>query len=297
VAQKFDETTQKFVETISAELPRDLQMAASFKPDLLTGGLLLDFAIKLDSKDYPDVLHVVKKYNGDLVNRKEKGQDIIFFAIPIPRPQTPKKQETPTQQSNASVPQTQPVNAPKPAPATQPTASAPKAPITEQNNGNGVPSLQLSPFDVYKDRYCSTCRSQSTCTSRAECIEILKVLFLDDLREQRHRKPQPAAAPQNSNSSNSGNSNASNGKFVVENGVIWENGQTAECKPCQKAFEHKNSKNGAPNTEYLNLQQEIISKKAKPDSKGAGFGGYWYYIVNESSNPYIARINTKTRAA
>ena len=67
-------------------LPEDLAAATHFSFDEKGKRLLLDFAVKLEKSDYPVVLTIVKKFNGDFGNRKEKGKDVGFFFVPKPKP-------------------------------------------------------------------------------------------------------------------------------------------------------------------------------------------------------------------
>src|SRR5665647_503214 len=70
---------QCLADKILAELPCELAVATSFKPD--AKGTSLDFAVKLDKSDYPLVLEVVKKFNGDFINQKDSEAKIMGASL------------------------------------------------------------------------------------------------------------------------------------------------------------------------------------------------------------------------
>ena len=110
-----DKTFQDLADKIQAELPEELSLATHFSVDEKHERLLLDFAVHLEKNDYPLVLGIVKKFNGDFGNRKEGGKDVGYFFVPKPKlvdpaPSTPaevkpaqeKKPEVPKQPSPIS---------------------------------------------------------------------------------------------------------------------------------------------------------------------------------------------------
>ena len=86
----------EIADKIYAELPEDLAAAAHFSVNEKQE-LMLDFAVKLDKTDYPKILAIIKKYDGDFGNRKEDGIDVGFFFVPKPKPAaTPAKPAAPS---------------------------------------------------------------------------------------------------------------------------------------------------------------------------------------------------------
>ena len=65
--------SQELADKVLHELPEELAAAASFKVSDAEDGLFLDFAVKLEPADYPLVLQIVKRYQGDFVNLKDAG--------------------------------------------------------------------------------------------------------------------------------------------------------------------------------------------------------------------------------
>jgi hypothetical protein len=81
---------QWLADKILAELPCELVAATSFKLDAKGSGLIMDFAVKLEKSDYPLVLGVVEKFQGDFINQKySEGKDHGCFFIPKPKDLVP----------------------------------------------------------------------------------------------------------------------------------------------------------------------------------------------------------------
>jgi hypothetical protein len=173
---------------------------------------------------------------------------------------------------------------PKPAPQEKPKEETPKQP---------------SPLSVFMERYCSTCADQSDgCNPKnaagrekmQRCFEVLQLLFLGDIRDNL-LKPKPyfnrRGSPSRPQAQQPNSQPQQPESYFIENGVVWAKSQTGSGKPCDKAYQDKNSKDGALTAEFQKLQAEVGDKK--------GFGGFYFYNVKEGQRPYIGRIKTEKK--
>ena len=140
-----DTVLEELESKILAELPEELAVATSFKPDVNASGLVMDFAVKLDKSDYPLVLGVVKKFQGDFINQKDsEGKDHGCFFIPKPKDPVPA----------AEVKQEKVVEVPK----------------------------QPSPISIFSSSFCGVCEDYGvscSCQSNSECRNLcLKILTI-----------------------------------------------------------------------------------------------------------------------
>jgi hypothetical protein len=187
MSEKFglkDKELAELAGKIETELPSELAQTLSFKPDVADAGLILDFAVKLTQADYPLVIAIVKKYNGDFVNRKEKGKDMGYFVIPKPKPQPvaekPKEEPKPAESPKPAEP------TPPPAPAAEPEKPVPPP----QEKAPEEPFKQPSPISLYRQKYCSACEDQGTCRLPSNagqmqlCVRMLELQFLDGIGER-----------------------------------------------------------------------------------------------------------------
>lgn len=193
--------------------------------------------------------------------------------------------------------------------AVKEAAAAPESPKPAPNDANPekpkeAPPKQPSPLKVFQERYCSTCDDQSEgCTPEnstgrekmQRCFNVLQLLFLGDIRENLlklksfNRYPPGGRSGSHSQSSqpNSQPQQQKPKSFFLENGIVWAKSETGSGKPCDKAYEAKNRKDGALSAEYAKLADAVTKKK--------GFDGYYFYIV-DGQNAYIGRIKTEKEA-
>lgn len=262
---------------------------------------------KLQRMDIQLITEIIKrKFGGDYVS---EGTDRFYWLLPIPDVPLPTSPLDKTEQNiknvqnvgatqNAFGDQTTPAAA-SPAPAAEP---APNDANTEKPKE--APPQQPSPLKVFQERYCSTCDDQSEgCTPEnstgrekmQRCFNVLQLLFLGDIRENLlklkpfNRYPPGGRSGSHSQSSqpNSQPQQQKPKSFFLENGIVWAKSETGSGKPCDKAYEAKNRKDGALSAEYAKLADAVTKKK--------GFDGYYFYIV-DGQNAYIGRIKTEKEA-
>ena len=132
---------QCLADKILQELPEELAAATTFKVDEKER-LCMFFSFKLAGPDFQVVLDVVKRYQGDFVNKKEDGRDVGYFMFP------------------------------KPKPAADP---APPAAQAKEEKPIEVPK-QSSPIQILKARFCELCEDNGTDKCNFElCLRILSV--------------------------------------------------------------------------------------------------------------------------
>src|SRR5208283_454049 len=149
--------------------------ATHFSVDEKDERLLLDFAVHLEKNDYPLVLGIVKKFNGDFGNRKEGGKDVGYFFVPKPKP-------------------------------VDPAPSTPAATKPAEEKMPEVPK-QPSPINQFVTNYCEICadygdKCNSTTVSGREvrmmCLRILTVKELQSFNDNLQKlykiisQPRPA---------------------------------------------------------------------------------------------------------
>ncbi len=263
---------------------------------------------KLQRMDIQLITEIIKrKFGGDYVS---EGTDRFYWLLPIPDVPLPTSPLDKTEQNiknvqnvgatqNAFGDQTTPAPA-SPAPAAEPApndakpspAPEPQKPAQPEKPKEETPR-QPSPLTVFMERYCSTCADQSDgCNPKnpagrekmQRCFDVLKLLFLGDIRDSLAKLSIPR--PFRRDGSRRQDSQPQQPEtFFVENGVVWANSQTGQGKPCHKAYDEKNRKDGTFTADYQKLLQEVGDKK--------GFGGFYFYRVKEGQRPYIGRIKTE----
>jgi hypothetical protein len=275
---------------------------------------------KLEHMDIRLITEIIRRqFGGEYVNEKDR----FYWLLPtqdVPLPTSPldkTEQAIKTAQnvgatSNVFGETTAPAPAPVP-PAAAPIGTAPAAPTSAPNDAKPSPApepqqpappekpkeepapKQPSPLAVFMGKYCSTCADQSDgCNPKnaagrekmQRCFEVLQILFLGDIRDNLIKPKQffrRGGSQQTGQQSNSQPQQPAE-TFFVENGIVWANSQTGQGKPCNKAYEEKNRKDGVLTQEYTQLVDAATKKK--------GFGGYYHYIV-DGPHAYVGRIKTE----
>ncbi len=256
---------QCLADKILAELPEELAAATSFKPDAKGTGLVMDFAVNLDKSDYPLVLGVVKKFNGDFINQKDsEGKDHGCFFIPKlkdPVPAAEVKQE--------------------------------KAPD---------PPKQPSPVTIFYQKYCSvcvdfgvSCSCKSDSTYRELCLEVMRIQMLQQLNGNLEKlckvavsQPVQASAPavvappkvekvERSTRPTEGHK---------EGDVVWIYAENQGGERYEKALEKDNGQSN----DYFVMRRSIVEAE-QAGKKGVVLEGKWCWLSNQRD--YIGRKPAK----
>jgi hypothetical protein len=258
---------QCLADKILAELPEELAATTSFKVDAKGTGLVMDFAVKLDKADYPLVLGVVKKFNGDFINQKDsEGKDHGCFFIPKLRPAA-----DPAPQAAAEAKEEKPVEVKQ---------EVPKQP---------------SPVMVFADNYCSVCIDfgvKCSCVSNSEyrtlCLKVLKIQLLQQLNanlEKLGKHPLPLVkvsesaklpeAPKVERSTRPTEGHQ-------EGDIIWIYAENQKGERYEKALENDNQRSNG----YFALKDQII-ERVNAGKKGLELGGEWLWLSDRDD--YIGR--------
>lgn len=187
-AQKaLDPIWQELADKIFSELPEELAAASHFFMDDKGESLILDFAVILSKSDYPLLISIIKKYNGEFANKKVGGKDSPYFVISkaTAEPSLPQeRRKLPSEMANEATAQREREIKEK-APAPEKTISQ-----QEQTKAFEQPFKQPSPISLYRGKYCSTCEDQGTCrlptnTGHMQlCVRVLELQFLDGISER-----------------------------------------------------------------------------------------------------------------
>ncbi|MDD2778027.1 MAG: hypothetical protein PHI16_03940 [Methanocellales archaeon] len=305
--EKNAELARKFM----AELPE--QLAPQLGSTENEKGQLKVFPLprysKLQGADIQLITQIARSYfKGDYVN----SGNGFYWLFPIPDVQLPTSPLDKTEQEIKNVqnigasqnvygdnlaaagpappvPEPAPNDA-KPSPTPEPPKPAPQEKPKEET------PKQPSPLSVFMERYCSTCADQSDgCNPKnaagrekmQRCFEVLQLLFLGDIRDNLLKPRQFFRRGSGSRPQTQPNSQPQQPEsYFLENGIVWAKSQTSSNKPCDKAYEEKNRKDGVLNQEYAQLVDAASKKK--------GFGGFYYYIV-DGPCAYVGRIKTEKK--
>ena len=271
-----DKTFQDLADKIQAELPEELSLATHFSVDEKHERLLLDFAVHLEKNDYPLVLGIVKKFNGDFGNRKEGGKDVGYFFVPKPKPANP-------------------------------TPSTPAAVKPSEEKKPKVPK-QPSPISQFVTNYCEFCadygdKCNSTTVSGREvrmiCLRILSVKELQSFNDNLQKlykiisqprpaqvQPSPTPATQHPQSEKvHRDTHPTEGHR--EGDIVWINASNQKGEAIEKALVKDNSRSN----DYGLLHGRLIEAE-KAGKKGFADGGKWYWLSNQGD--YIGRKPAKT---
>jgi hypothetical protein len=252
---------------ILAELPEELAAATSFKLDAKGSGLLMDFAVKLDKSDYPLVLGVVKKFQGDFINQKDsEGKDHGCFFIPKPKDPVPA----------AEVKQEKVVEVPK----------------------------QPSPITLFSSSFCGVCEDfgvscscQSNSERRSLCLKILAIQTWQTLNGNLEKLGKVAVSqPVQAASSNHGDARSPPAAQPIqkverntrpteghkEGDVVWIYAENQKGERYEKALEKDNQRSN----DYFELRGQIV-ERINAGKKGLELNGNWLWLSDRDD--YIGR--------
>jgi hypothetical protein len=258
---------QCLADKILAELPCELAAATSFKLDDKGSGLIMDFAVKLDKSDYPLVLCVVKKFQGDFINQKDsEGKDHGCFFIPKPKDPVPA----------AEVKQEKVVEVPK----------------------------QPSPISIFSSSFCGVCEDfgvSCSCQSNSErrnlCLKILTIQTWQTLNGNleklgKHAVSQlvqasvPASVAPPSQKVERSTRPIEGHK---EGDVVWIYAENQGGERYEKALEKDNGRSN----DYFAMRRSIVDAE-QAGKKGIVLQGKWCWLSQERD--YIGRKPAKTFA-
>ena len=265
---------QCLADKILAELPFELAAATSFKLDAKGSGLIMDFAVKLDKSDYPLVLGVVKKFQGDFINQKDsEGKDHGCFFIPKPKDPVPA----------AEVKQKKVVEVPK----------------------------QPSPISIFSSSFCGVCEDYGvscSCQSNSErrnlCLKILTIqtwqtinVNLEKLWKVGFSQPVQAASsnhvdarsPPASQPIQKVERNTRPTEGHREGDVVWIYAENRGGERYEQALEKDNERSN----DYFAIRRSIIDAE-QAGKKGIVLQGKWCWLSQERD--YIGRKPAKTFA-
>lgn len=255
---------QCLADKILAELPCELAAATSFKPDAKGSGLIMDFAVKLDKSDYPLVLGVVKKFQGDFINQKDsEGKDHGCFYIPKPK---------------------------DPALATE----------VKQEKVVEVPK-QPSPITLFSSSFCGVCEDfgvSCSCQSNSErrnlCLKILTIQTWQTLNVNLEKLgkhavsqsiqasvPAVAASPIQKVERNTRPTEGHK-----EGDVVWIYDENQKGERYEKALEKDNQRSN----DYFAMRRSIVEAE-QAGKKGVVLQGKWCWLSNQ--HDYIGRKPAK----
>ena len=253
-----------------AELPEELAVATSFKPDAKASGLVMDFAMKLNKSDYPLVLGVVKKFSGDFINQKDsEGKDHGCFFTPKSRPVDP-------------------------------------AVVMPQVEKHVEEPKQPSPITIFSATYCGVCEDygvscscQSNSERRALCLKILNIqtwqtinVNLEKLCRVVGSQPAQAASSNHADARSPPAAVAPPSQKVERNtrpteghkegDVVWIYAENQKGERYEKALEKDNQRSN----DYFELRGQIV-ERINAGKKGLELNGKWLWLSDHDD--YIGR--------
>ena len=175
--------------------------------------------------------------------------------------------------------------------------SEPAKPSPQQPQ-QSPPVRQPSPLEDFLSTCCKKCAAHGV---KCEGIEVLedgyarRCLDIIKLNGQKHTQDtlEKLLAPiaKNAELAIQWKANQEKAPNAPHATITWQPGKTSTQKDCEKAFQKRNSINGAPINAWTELKEKI--EQAKKDNKTTGFDGYFFFIGKEGDDLYIARLKTK----
>jgi len=279
-------------EVINADLPDDLQAAAHWSNN--DKELLLDFpSIRLDKSDFPKLIVVLKKFGGDLCNRRESGD--YFFSFPrvvpsqaggasgdaksavvpqvsqssggnkvaesqsdkVTAPKEPEKPVATKQPQNSCNTATS-----QPQPQQQPAASP--APKVEQ-----APK-QPSPVEHFASNNCASCSDYGvTCSCKADSPHrdvCFKIMLVQQLQELNVNLAKLASRPVY----RGGGKPQQARELHVDGGIRW-------CWNQAHTYEQAWAEDNKDSKEYADLKAKLAAAK-EAGKKGVFIGDFWVFL-------------------
>ena len=238
---------QELADKILHDLPEELAIGALFS--MHEGGDALVVSYPASWAGQPEFLtldRIVRGYGAAFVSR---GKGKSFYMVPRPKGSLPQpvpivkpavKATLPTPQNTVNQPSTKPLES-KPQPAAK----------------------QESPLEVFKKRYCATCGQEGIGCDPEKCVMILRVLFLDDIRENLSKL---ATRPVYSRSGIPQRKDPPRERHV-DGGVSWF---WNEAHTYEKALDSENK----DSKEFVALKM-MLTDAATAGKKGLVVGAYW----------------------
>lgn len=257
-----EQVFNELVDRVLAELPAELAATTNLKLDAKGTGLIMDFAVKLDKSDYPLVLGVIKKFQGDFINQKDsEGKDYGCFFIPKNQPKDP-----------------------------VPAAEVKQEKVVE------VPK-QPSPISIFSSSFCGICEDfgvSCSCQSKSErrnlCLKILTIqtwqtlnVSLEKLGKHAVSQPVPASAPAPAAPSSQKVERSTRPiEGHKEGDVKWIYAENQGGERYEKAFEKDNGRSN----DYFAMRGQIV-EWVNAGKKGLELGGKWLWLSERGD--YIGR--------
>jgi hypothetical protein len=272
---------QCLADKILQELPEELAAATRFKEDE-KGNLCMFFDFKLAGPDFPIVLDVVKRYNGDFVNKKEGGKDVGYFMLPKPKPATVEAK----------------TEVPKPE---DPVPVAAQAAEVSQEKSLEVPK-QPSPVAYFFESNCRVCEDSPKCIvsteegrfHRAMCLQLLNLqqmqvlnANLEKFRKVAVSQPAQAASPVvAAPPSQKVERNTRPTEGHKEGDVVWIYAENQGGERYEKALQKDNDRSNG----YFDIRGKIQTAE-KASEKGVVIEGKWCWLSKQGD--YIGRKPAK----
>jgi hypothetical protein len=258
---KLEPWAQQLADKILHDLPEGLAVGVAFS--MHEGGDALVVSYPASWTGQPEFLtldRIVRSYGAAFVSR---GKGKSFYMVPRPKPQP-----TVTQVSKDDKPTV--AEAPKPT-STTTTTSAPQSTVSQPSNkpveSKPQPApKQESPLEVFKKRYCATCGQEGIGCDPEKCVMILKVLFLDDIRENLSKL---ANRPVYSRSGSPQRKDPPRERHD-DGGISWF---WNDAKTYEKALEAENK-----NSKEFAALKTMLTDAATAGKKGLVVGAYWCFL-------------------
>jgi hypothetical protein len=257
--------SQVLGDKILQELPEELAASTAFKVDEKER-LCMFFGFKLAGPNFQVVLDVVRRFQGDFVNKKEDGRDVGYFMFPKLEP-------------TDSVP----VVAPAVEVVQEKLVEAPKQP---------------SPISLFTRDFCSVCEDNQKCDvsveggrfHRAMCLQLLdleqmRMLNVNLEKLGKHAVSQPVqaaspapAAPQIQKVER----NTRPAEGHQEGGIVWIYAENQKGERYEKALEKDNARSDP----YFDLRDQIV-ERVNAGKKGLELAGKWLWLSDRDD--YIGK--------
>jgi hypothetical protein len=262
--------SQVLGDKILQELPEELAAATSFKVDEKER-LCMFFSFKLAGPDFQVVLDVVKRYQGDFVNQKKDGRDVVYFMFPKPRPVAD---------------------------------PAPIAAQAKEEKPVEVPK-QPSPITLFAGDFCSLCEDASKCDvstqegkfHRAMCLQLLDLQQITALNVNLGKLCRVIGSqPVQAASSNHADARSPPAAPLVqkverntrpteghkEGDVVWIYAENQQGERYEKALDKDNARSNG----YYDIRGKIQAAE-KAGKKGVVIDGKWCWLSKQGD--YLGR--------
>jgi hypothetical protein len=156
-----------------------------------------------------------------------------------------------------------------------PASTASQAPVQQPDSQPQPTPKQESPLEVFKKRYCVTCGQGSVGCDPDKCVSVLKVLFLDDVREGLSKLADRPVY-------RGGGSKAASKQNHIDGGISWF--WTSEKHDYEKALDVENKES----REFAALKIQLTDAKSA-GRKGLEINGFWYMLDTYSEGGVVRK--------